>query len=190
MSELLPAFVEFLKSCLFWTIVNPWQGAIHVRGGQLLRVLEPGWYLTVPVIDTVWHVDVLPRSTDIGPLPLVTRDGYNVAASAVVVWEVADVERFQTACHDAKEVLHDACSGELAHAVLASDWAEIPSEGFIERVAEAAHYAVHDYGLRVLRMRWTGVTQVRPIVVWTVGGHGGGTAVGGADSALLREVAT
>lgn len=178
MTGWVSALLERLHTLKWWSIVLPWQGAIHVRLGRLKRVLKPGWYLTVPVIDEVWAVNVLRRTTDIGPLPLTTQDKVGVTASALVTWEVADVELFQTTCEDPKEVLHDAASGALAHAVLTHDWDVVPTEPFMAAVCTRVRRQARRYGIRVVGMKYTGIAQCRPLVVWSVGG---GHPVLGAD---------
>lgn len=169
MAEWLQTLVQFLKSLKFLVTVQDWEGAILMRAGRFKRVLDPGVRLKWPLLDRVWDTSLLAGTTDIGPLPLVTRDGYAVTASAVVTWEVGNVHRFLTTCQDPKEVIHDAASGELAHAVLANDWDIIRAEPFIGSVALNVRDTLRQYGIRVLRMRWTGLSQVRPTVLWVVG---------------------
>lgn len=171
--EWLVTLVEFLKSATWpLRIVQAWEGAIHLRLGRYKRTLTPGWWLIVPALDRVWDASLLTEPTDIGPLVLTTHDGLSVTVAAVVTWEVADVKRYLLGCSDPREALHDAASGTLAHAVLGADWANIPTEPFIAAVCTQVRKSCHRYGIRVLRMQWTGIAQCRPMVVWNVAGGG------------------
>lgn len=174
MLDWLQPVLDFIKSLRFIHVVEPWEGAIHLRAGRVKRVLASGWYFTMPVLDSVLCANVTRRPLDIGPLPLTTKDGHNVTVSAVCTYEVEDVEAFLTKCEDAKEAVHDCASGALAHAVLAHDWAEVPTEPFIGAVCVRVRRRCKRYGIRVHSLEWTGVAQTRPMALWMVGGHGNG----------------
>ncbi len=169
MSEWFGPVLDFIKSLWFLTVVMEWEGAVQMRRGRLHRVLTPGWYLVWPLMDTVFHTNVLTKTVDVGPLALTSRDDRSVTASAVVTWHVANVGKFLTECEDPHEVLHDAASGALAHAVLANEWVDIPHESFMLGVLKVVRKAAFRYGIEVDGMRWTGVVQSQPLVVWTVG---------------------
>lgn len=171
MLEWLQPVVDFVKSLRFVHVVQPWEAAIHLRLGRVRRLLKPGWYFTMPVLDSVLATNVTRRPLDVGPLPLTTKDGVNVTAAAVVTYEVEDVEAFLTKCEDAKEAVHDCASGALAHAVLRTDWAQVPTEPFIAAVCVRVRRRCKRYGIRVHSMEWTGVSQTRPLAMWMVGGH-------------------
>lgn len=167
--EWLGTVWDFLKSFRCFTEVAPWEGAVHTRFGQFKRVLTPGYYFLIPFVDGVYHVTINTATVDIGPLPLTSLDDHSVTASAVVVWRVRDVQRFQLECEDPKEVLHDAASGALATAILRTMWVDIPHQAFIERVAKEVRASAWRYGIEVVSMRWTGLVRSEPVVVWNVG---------------------
>lgn len=172
-AEFIQPLVDFVRSLRFVRTVEPWEAGIHLRLGRIKRTLLPGWYFTMPVLDSVVCANVTRRPLDIGPLPLTTKDGVNVTAAAVVTYEVEDVRAFLTKCEDAKEAVHDCASGALAHAVLGADWATVPTEPFIAAVGIRARRRCKRYGIRVVSMEWTGISQTRPLAMWMVG-HGSG----------------
>src|SRR5690348_12093750 len=102
MAEWLQTLVQFLKSLKFLVTVQDWEGAILLRGGRFRYVLEPGVHFKWPLLDRVWDTSLLAGTTDIGPLPLVTKDSLPVTGSAVVTWEVGNVHRYLTTCQDPK----------------------------------------------------------------------------------------
>jgi regulator of protease activity HflC (stomatin/prohibitin superfamily) len=162
--------------------VNEWQGAVLLRRGRFKRVLTPGWYMLIPMMDSVYTVNTNTSTVDIGPLPVTSVDDQPVTASAVVTWRVRDVQRFQLECEDPREVLHDAASGALANAILSTEWVDIPHVRFIDAVARAVRGAAWRYGIEVVSMRWTGIVHAQPIVVWNVG-----VAPGSVSAHVLKD---
>ena len=180
MSEWLAPILDFLKSFRCFAVVNEWQGAVQLRNGHFRRVLGPGWWWNWPFIEAVYEVNTNTGTVDIGPLPLTSLDDQSVTASAVVMWKVRDVRKFQLECEDPREVLHDAASGALAGAVLKTEWVDIPHQEFIDRVAKVVRAQAFNYGIEVVSMRWTGIVRSEPMVVWSVGA----TPVGVSTPAL------
>lgn len=187
---LLQPLLEAVRSLRCWTVVEPWEAGLHLRLGRVRRVLTPGWYFIMPVLDSVLTANVTRRPLDVGPLPLTTRDGVNVTAAAVVTYEVEDVEAFLTRCEDAKEAVHDSASGALAHAVLGADWSTVPTEPFIKAVCVRVRRRCRRFGIAVHSMEWTGVSQCRPLAMWLVGGHGSGSGTPPVVAAAASEGST
>jgi hypothetical protein len=67
MSVVSDYLARLLGGAAFWVVVLPWQQALRVRGGRHVRLLKPGIYLKVPILDVV-QVESVRRRTSMVPI--------------------------------------------------------------------------------------------------------------------------
>ncbi|MDF2530016.1 MAG: hflC, partial [Gammaproteobacteria bacterium] len=71
------------------TNIEPYQqGAIFTKDN--LKILQPGFYVTVPLIQNVQKIDMRMQSTTLSSIAVSTQDHNNVLLDVVVVWKVVD----------------------------------------------------------------------------------------------------
>ncbi len=46
---------RFAEVFIWWTVIQPWEGAIRVRFGRWVRTLTPGLHLRIPYADSVYR---------------------------------------------------------------------------------------------------------------------------------------
>ena len=57
---------EWITKYLMWvSIVDQDEQGILLHGGKFQRVLDPGWYVTIPFFDRVWTTNVNPQVIDL-----------------------------------------------------------------------------------------------------------------------------
>lgn len=93
MSGALTSILDGIRSLLtWWVTVAPWEQAIRVRGGKHVRLLRPGLYLKVPILDRIYLQCTRLRPVNL-PAITVSGDRPGVAHTIVALAEyrVADL---------------------------------------------------------------------------------------------------
>ncbi|MCX5704455.1 MAG: slipin family protein [Candidatus Omnitrophica bacterium] len=80
--------------CLFGIrIVSQWQIGVVFRLGKLVRQINPGFNIIIPVIEYVSFVDMRIRTMDVIPQEIMTKDSVPVKIDAVVYYKIFDAPK-------------------------------------------------------------------------------------------------
>jgi len=73
--------------------VNQYQRGIKMRFGKFVGVVEPGWRIILPVIESMIKMDIRVKATDVPYQETITRDNISCKINAVIYYRVADPAR-------------------------------------------------------------------------------------------------
>lgn len=73
--------------------VNQYQRGIKFTLGVFSSVMQPGWRLVFPVIQTYQKVDIRTKAVDVPDQNAITRDNVSVRVNAVIYYKVSDAAR-------------------------------------------------------------------------------------------------
>lgn len=90
MNGILQWLTNLLQSVKWWAIVNPWERGILVRLGKHARLLEPGWHLRIPIVDSVTLFNNRLRISTFPGQTLATTDGRVVTIAGNVGFRISD----------------------------------------------------------------------------------------------------
>ena len=84
--------------------VNEYERGILFQFGKFKRILNPGWNIVLPVIQSFTKVDVRTKAVDVPEQDAITKDNVSIRINAVIYYKVFDaskaviaVERYQYA---------------------------------------------------------------------------------------------
>lgn len=88
-------FIIFLVVLLFASIkqVNQYERGIKMRLGKYVGVVEPGWRIIIPVIESMIKMDIRVKAADVPYQETITRDNISCKINAVIYYRVADPAR-------------------------------------------------------------------------------------------------
>ncbi len=88
-------FIIFLFVLLIASIkqVNQYERGIKMRLGKFVGVVEPGWRIIIPVIESMIKMDIRVKATDVPYQETITRDNISCKINAVIYYRVADPAR-------------------------------------------------------------------------------------------------
>jgi regulator of protease activity HflC (stomatin/prohibitin superfamily) len=78
-------------------VISQWQRGVVFRFGKFTRQIEPGLAWVIPVIDTVFRIDVRIRTMDVIPQEVMTKDSVPTKIDAVVYYQIFDAPKSITA---------------------------------------------------------------------------------------------
>jgi regulator of protease activity HflC (stomatin/prohibitin superfamily) len=137
-----------------WIILTPVMGAVKFVRGSRAVALGAGihWYwpatTTVESYPTARQTDNLPTQT------LVTSDDKTIAISAMVVYEVEDIEKLLAHTYSAEKTIQDLCLSAIRRVCCKMTWDDLKTEdrrGTLDtKLKNAAKWELENYGIRVL----------------------------------------
>jgi regulator of protease activity HflC (stomatin/prohibitin superfamily) len=73
--------------------VNQYERGIRFTFGKFTSVMEPGWRLVFPIIQTYEKVDIRTKAVDVPDQNAITRDNVSVRVNAVIYYRVGDAAK-------------------------------------------------------------------------------------------------
>lgn len=78
-------------------VISQWERGVIFRFGKLLREINPGLNWVIPILDSIYHVDMRIRTMDVVPQEVMTKDSVPTKIDAVVYYQIFDAQKSVTA---------------------------------------------------------------------------------------------
>ena len=87
--------ISFILFILLISIrqINEYERGIKFTFGKFTSILEPGWRLVFPIIQSSKKVDIRVKAVDVPDQNAITRDNVSVKVNAVIYYKVADAQK-------------------------------------------------------------------------------------------------
>lgn len=94
-SVLMTPLIIFLLIVLLVSIkqVNQYQRGVKLRFGKFVGVVEPGWRIIIPVIESMVKMDIRVKASDVPYQETITQDNISCKINAVIYYRIADPAR-------------------------------------------------------------------------------------------------
>lgn len=73
--------------------INQYERGVKFTFGKFTAVMEPGWRLVWPIIQTSQKIDVRIKAVDVPDQNAITRDNVTVKVNAVIYYKVSDAQK-------------------------------------------------------------------------------------------------
>jgi regulator of protease activity HflC (stomatin/prohibitin superfamily) len=163
--ETLFAFIgELISKLRVFIIVEQTQRGVLLRRGVLEKKLEPGWHWLWPVIHNARVANVVTDIAHMREQSLITSDNKDISVSAVVTYEVTDIEAFllkvaQT--NDAPVV--DIATGTIGEWTLTHTLDELRDPKKWRELARDMRENAAEYGIRIRKVKLSDVARAKTI---------------------------
>jgi len=146
-------FLGFLVFIVLISIrqINQYEKGVKFTFGKFTSIMEPGWRLVFPIIQSCQKVDVRVKAVDVPDQNAITRDNVSVKVNAVIYYKVSDapkciieVEDFRYAISQYAQTTMRNIVGEVTLDELLSSRDKIA-----ERIREIVDKETDEWGLKV-----------------------------------------
>jgi regulator of protease activity HflC (stomatin/prohibitin superfamily) len=144
-------FIVFFVVIISIRQINQYEKGVKFTFGKFTRVMEPGWRLVLPVIQSYQKVDIRVKAVDVPDQNAITRDNVSVKVNAVIYYKVSDapkaiieVEDFRYAISQYAQTTMRNIVGEVTLDELLSSRDKIA-----ERIREIVDKETDAWGLKV-----------------------------------------
>lgn len=88
----MPTLIIILVVLLLISIrqVNQYQRGVKFQFGKFVKMVEPGWRIVLPIMQSMTKVDMRIKAVDVPHQEAITRDNVSAKVSAVIYYRVAD----------------------------------------------------------------------------------------------------
>ncbi len=73
--------------------INQYERGVKFTLGKFTSIMEPGWKLVWPIIQTYQKVDIRVKAVDVPDQNAITRDNVSVRVNAVIYYKVSEAEK-------------------------------------------------------------------------------------------------
>ncbi|MBD3281937.1 slipin family protein [Candidatus Uhrbacteria bacterium] len=135
-SVLMTPLIIFLVILLLASIkqVNQYQRGIKLRFGKFVGVVEPGWRIIIPIIESMFKMDIRVKAADVPYQETITRDNISCKINAVIYYRIADPAR---AYLEVERVMHAV--SQLAQTTMRNVCGELSLDELLSNREEAAN---------------------------------------------------
>ena len=131
--------------------INEYERGIKFRFGKFNKIMNPGWNLILPVIDSFKKVDVRTKAVDVPEQEAITKDNVSIKINAVLYYKVFDaskavlaVENFNYAVSQLAQTTMRNAVGSVSLDELLSERDKISSE-----ICKIVDEATDPWGIKV-----------------------------------------
>lgn len=132
--------------------INQYERGILFTIGKYTRILEPGWRLVFPIIQSYQKVDIRTKAVDVPEQDAITKDNVSAKISAVIYFKVLDaskavleVENFFFAVHQLAQTTMRNVVGEVELNELLAN-----RDAIAQRIRQIVEESASNWGLEVL----------------------------------------
>ena len=72
--------------------INEYERGVKFQLGKYINIMEPGWKIVIPIIQTYQKVDIRIKAVDVPDQDAITKDNVSVNVNAVLYYKVSDAE--------------------------------------------------------------------------------------------------
>ncbi len=73
--------------------INQYQRGVRFTFGKFTSIMEPGWRIVLPIVQSYQRVDVRTKAVDVPDQNAITRDNVSVKVNAVIYYKVSDANK-------------------------------------------------------------------------------------------------
>ena len=132
--------------------INQYERGIRFSFGKYSGIMQPGWRLIIPIIQSYQRVDIRTKAVDVPDQEAITKDNVSARISAVIYYKVTDaskavleVEDFFFAVHQLAQTTMRNIVGEVELNDLLANRDKIA-----ERIRDIVRETSNSWGLEVL----------------------------------------
>lgn len=95
MADFIQFFVVIVVGLVIVSIrqVNQYERGVKFTMGKFTKILQPGWRLVIPVLQSYKKVDMRIKAVDVPDQRAITRDNVSVTVNAVIYYRVSSAEK-------------------------------------------------------------------------------------------------
>lgn len=73
--------------------VNQYERGVKLRLGRFVRLIDPGWRIVVPVIESMHKIDIRIKAVEVPYQETITKDNISCKINAVIYYRIADAAK-------------------------------------------------------------------------------------------------
>ena len=129
--------LQFLIPVIFFVVIillssikqiNEYERGVLFQLGKFKRILNPGWKIVLPVVQSFYKVDIRTKAVDVPEQDAITKDNVSIRINAVIYYKVFDASKALIAVQNYQYAVGQLAQTTMRNAVGAISLDELLSE--------------------------------------------------------------
>lgn len=150
---MLPTIIIVVVVLLLSSIrqINQYQRGVKFTLGKFSSIMEPGWRIVLPVVQSFQKVDVRTKAVDVPDQNAITRDNVSVRVNAVIYYKVSDAQKAIIEVEDFRYAISQYAQTTMRNIVGSVTLDELLSsrDQIAERIQVIVDKETEEWGLKV-----------------------------------------
>ncbi len=131
--------------------INQYQRGIRFTFGRFSAVMEPGWRLVFPIVQSYQKVDIRTKAVDVPDQNAITKDNVVVRVNAVIYYKVVDASKAIIEVEDFKHAISQYAQTTMRNIVgeVTLDELLASRDKIADRIREIVDIETDNWGLKV-----------------------------------------
>ena len=131
--------------------VNEYERGVKFRFGKFAKIINPGWNLILPVIESMKKVDIRTKAVDVPEQDAITKDNVYIRINAVLYYKIFDASKAIIAVEDYRYAVAQLAQTTMRNAVGAVSLDELLAERdkISEEICKIVDEATDPWGIKV-----------------------------------------
>lgn len=131
--------------------INQYQRGIRFTFGRFSSVMQPGWRLVIPIVQSYQKVDIRTKAVDVPDQNAITKDNVVVRVNAVIYYKVADAAKAIIEVEDFKYAISQYAQTTMRNIVgeVTLDELLASRDKIADRIREIVDTETGNWGLKV-----------------------------------------
>lgn len=131
--------------------VNEYERGVKFRFGKFAKIINPGWNLILPVIESMKKVDIRTKAVDVPEQDAITKDNVSIRINAVLYYKIFDASKAIIAVEDYRYAVAQLAQTTMRNAVGAVSLDELLAERnkISEEICKIVDEATDPWGIKV-----------------------------------------
>ncbi|MCR5224378.1 MAG: slipin family protein [Bacilli bacterium] len=153
MEYLLTPILFFVAVIILSSIrqVNEYERGVLFQLGKFKKILNPGWNIVLPIIQSFQKVDIRTKAVDVPEQDAITRDNVSIRINAVIYYKVFDASKALIAVQNYQYAVGQLAQTTMRNAVGAISLDELLSERdkISNEICKVIDEATDPWGIKV-----------------------------------------
>ncbi|PLX22033.1 hypothetical protein C0584_00700 [Candidatus Parcubacteria bacterium] len=140
--------------------INQYQKGVKFMFGKYIGLMEPGWRLVFPIIQTYKNIDLRVKAVDVAHQEAITKDNISVSVNAVIYYKVEDANKAIIEVEDFYYAISQLAQTTMRNAVGEVDLDELLSqrERVSNNIKNIIDKATDPWGIKVINVELKDIT--------------------------------
>lgn len=132
--------------------INQYQRGIRFSFGRYAGMMEPGWRVVWPIIQSYQKVDIRTKATDVPDQETITKDNVSARTSAVIYYKVVDASKAVLEVEDFYYAIDQLAQTTMRNVIGEVELNELLAnrDKIADRIRDIVEETTTDWGLEVL----------------------------------------
>jgi regulator of protease activity HflC (stomatin/prohibitin superfamily) len=159
--KLLDFIIQMWEKLTFFTIVKQYQQGAWLRVGKLRKIVGPGLYFKIPLLDEIDCYHVLTTAMTLDAQSVTTKDEKEVVAKGIIKYKIADLSKQFTDVYDAVDAISDVSMGIIKNIISKKTWEECKEENLDNEITKKVRTEAKKWGIEVEAVTLSDLSRMR-----------------------------